>query len=140
MRDPPRNWGDASNIYIHYSAFEIRRADSNEKSGWMTVLSEDGWIDLSTVIDVEKTMVDARLEPGRYNIIRFEILEVKITVDNLNKTASVASNKLNIPIMDGGITLSGGRTSELVIDFETTVAGSEKSGYRLIPNVKAIQG
>jgi hypothetical protein len=137
MRDPPYNWGDASNIYIHYSAIEIHRSDAGDKAGWMS-LSEEGWIDLSTVIDIDETIGESSLEPGIYDRIRFEIIEARVTVNGFNKTASVASGKLNIQITNGGITLVGGRTSELLLDIEPTVHGSEKSGYRIIPAVKAI--
>ena len=138
MMDPPAGWGQASNIFIHYSAIEVHRTDAGNQSGWATVVEKDGWIDMLTAINVNKTIGQSRLQPGHYNIIRFEILEAKVTVGGQNKTATVASGKLNIPITRGGITLNAGQTSELVIDVNPTVTGSETAGFRLAPAVRAI--
>src|SRR5512139_583739 len=91
IKDPPNNWGDATNIYIHYSAIEIHRSDASDKAGWIS-LTEEGWIDLSTVINVEEKIGESRLEPGNYNIIRFELIEAKVTVNDITRTAFVANN------------------------------------------------
>ena len=139
VKDPPLSWGDADVVEIHYSAIEIHRSDADEKNGWVSICKE-GWIDLSTALDVEKVINEAKLEPGVYNIIRFEVLEAKITIDDASREVKVSSGKLNIPITKGGITLSGGQTSNLVIDIEPRVVGSKNSGYMLIPAAKAVPG
>lgn len=138
MMDPPAGWGQASNVYIHYSAIEIHRTEAGNQSGWVTVVEKDAWIDLSTAINVNKTIGHSRLQPGSYNVIRFEILEAKATIGGQNKTTTVASGKLNIPITRGGITLTGGQTSELVIDVNPSITGSDTTGYKLTPAVRAI--
>jgi len=138
MKDPPEGWGQASNIYIHFSAIEVHRTDAGNQTGWVNVVDKDGWIDLSTAINVNKTIGQSRLQPGSYNIIRFEILEAKITVGGFNQTASVVNGKLNVPITRGGITLVGGQTTEIVLDMSPRITGSEASGYKLTPAVKAL--
>lgn len=137
VKDPPLSWGDADKVEIHYSVIEIHRSDAGDKSGWVSI-SKEGWIDLTTAIDVEKVISEVKLEPGVYNIMRFEVLEARITVDDSSRAVKVSSGKLNIPITKGGITLSGGQMSGLVIDIEPRVVGSRNSGYMLIPAAKAV--
>jgi hypothetical protein len=136
LTDPPVEWGEATEIHIHYSSIEIHRSEMSEKSGWIKV-HDEGSIALSTVIDAEKVLSEVNLEPGVYDKIRFEILEAEITVNRVVSRASIPSGKLNIIITDGGVIMTGGQTSELLLDIQPKVVGSEKHGYTIIPNVKA---
>lgn len=136
IKDPPKDWRDATSVNIHYSAIEIHRTDQGDKAGWVKV-GEEGWIDLSTVVDVAKTIGETKMDPGTYNLLRFEILEATVIVDGQTFSASAKSGKLNIHIENGGITLEGGKTSKLLIDIDSSVVGSKNSGYRIMHNVKA---
>lgn len=51
MTDPPQGWGDASNVYIKYSAVEIHRADAGNQTGWITVVENEAWIDLTETLN-----------------------------------------------------------------------------------------
>jgi len=138
MADLPEGWGQASKIYIHFSAIEVHRTDAGNQTGWVTVVDKDGWIDLSTVLNVNKTIGQSRLQPGSYNVVRFEITEAKITVGGANQTAAVVNGKLNVPITRGGVTVVGGQSTEIVLDVSPKVTGSQTSGYKLVPAVRAI--
>lgn len=138
MTDPPSGWGDASNVYIKYSAIEIHRADAGNESGWNTVVDSEDWIDLTQVLNSSKTLGSNGLSSGKYNLIRFEILEAIVTVEGTNHTATVSSGKLNIAIIRGGVNITAGQTSNLLIDITPKITGSEAQGYRLTPAAKAL--
>jgi hypothetical protein len=143
MVDPPKDWGAASHVYIHYSAIMIHRADAANESGWSTV-SVAGWINLTSVLNVSKAISQGPLQAGKYNVIRFNVTEAIVTVNGANYTATVASGKLNIPITRGGIQVNAevnaGGTTYLVIDVAPRVTGSEAEGFRLVPSAKAALG
>ncbi len=138
MTDPPQGWGDASNVYIKYSAIEIHRADAGNQTGWVTVVEDEAWIDLTETLNSSKTLGSQGLQAGKYNLVRFEVLEAVVTIDNVNHTASVASGKLNIAIVQGGVDITAGQTSNLLIDIMPRITGSEAQGYRLTPAAIAL--
>jgi len=80
------------------------------------------------------------LGPGKYNILRFEILSAIVTVDGSNRTdIKVPSGKINIAIIQGGVTIQAGQTSILLLDIETRVVYSKgQDQYQLVPAAKAI--
>jgi hypothetical protein len=138
MTDPPQGWGDASHVYIKYSAVEIHRADAGNQSGWITVVDNEAWIDLTETLNSSKTLGTGSLQAGKYNLVRFEVIEAVVTINDVNHTATVASGKLNIAIVQGGVTIDAGQTSNLLIDITPRVTGSGAQGYRLTPAAKAL--
>ena len=71
-------------------------------------------------------------------MIRFEVLESVVTVNDVNYTAALSNGKLNIAIIQGGVTVNAGQTSNLLIDITPRITGSEPQGYRLTPAAKAL--
>ncbi len=138
MKDPPNDWGAASKIYIRYSEMEIHRANTGNESGWFTAVEGDSWIDLSTVLDSSRVIGSTSLQAGKYNLIRFEVLDSKVTVEDTNHTATMSSGKLNIAITGGGLDISAGQTTHLVIDITPKVVGSPSAGFKVVPAAKAI--
>lgn len=138
MMDPPEHWGPASKVYIRYSEIMVHRADAENESGWFTAVQSDGWIDLSAVLNVSKAIGQGSLQAGLYNLIRFNITEAKVTINGENKTATVESGMLNVPITRGGIKVNAGQTAYLVIDITPRVVGSEAQGFRLVPAARAL--
>jgi hypothetical protein len=139
MKDPPEEWGSASKIYIRYSEIKVHRANAGNESGWFTAVEGDSWIDLSTVLDSSKVIGSTGLQAGKYNLMRFEVLEAIVTVDDMNYTATVSSRKLTVSIHNGGVDISVGQTSHLVIDITPKVVGSPSAGFKVVPAVKASQ-
>ena len=139
MMDPPEHWGHASQVYIHYSAIKIHRAGAEEESGWHTVIQGDGWINLTSVVNVSKAIGQVPLQAGKYNIIRFNITEAIVTVNGENYTATIVNGRLNVPITRGGIIVDAGQKTYLVIDITPRITGS-KQGFRLVPATRAIPG
>lgn len=138
MTDPPNEWGAAERVYIKYSAVEVHRAGAGNQSGWITVVDTEAWIDLTKTLNSSKTLGAGSLQAGKYTLVRFEVLEAIVTVEDVNHTATVANGKLNIGIIQGGITINAGQTSSLLIDITPRVTGSEVQGYRLTPAARAL--
>lgn len=115
----------------------IHRANAGNESGWFTAVSEEGWVDLSEVLNASKTIGRGSLRAGKYNLIRFEILDSIVTVGGQNHTATVSSGKLTIAITKEGVNVVVGGTTHLVIDVTPKVVGSAASGLKLVPAAKA---
>ncbi|MCW4020982.1 MAG: DUF4382 domain-containing protein [Candidatus Bathyarchaeota archaeon] len=137
VKDPP-NWGDATHVYIRVGEIKIHRTNQTDETGWITVLENPGWMNLTEVLDTSKIIGEAGLQAGTYNIIRLQVLEAKVTVNGENRTADVPSGKLQVVITHGGVTVSAGQTSMLLIDFETRVTYAPGRGYKVLPKVMAI--
>jgi hypothetical protein len=137
ITDPPEHWGPASKVYIRYSEIKIHRANAGNKSGWYTAIEGDSWIDLSTVLNSSEVIGSTHLQAGKYNLIRFEVLDAKVTVNDENHTATVSSGKLTVSITKGGVDISVGQTSQLVIDITPKVVGSSLTGFKVVPAAKA---
>jgi len=137
MKDPPEHWGPASRVYVHYSEILIHRADAGNESGWYTAVENDGWIDLSEVLNASRAIGGGSLRAGKYNLVRFEIIDSIVTVNGQNHTAPVESGKLTVSITRGGVNVEVGQTKHLVIDIAPKVVGSAANGFRLVPAAKA---
>lgn len=138
LTDPPRDWGPASKVYIRYSEVRIHRAKAGNESGWFRAVEGDAWMDLSTVLNASEVIGISRLRSGKYNLVRFEVLESIVTVGGQNYTATVSSGKLTIAVTRGGVYIEVGQTAHLVIDITPKVVGSTAAGFRVVPAVKAI--
>ena len=134
--DPPQEWGQASNVYIHYGEIMVHRADAGNETGWYTVVGS-GWIDLASVVNVSRTIGQGSLPPGKYNLVRFQVIEAIVTVGGANYTAEVPPDKLTISITQGGVQVNAGQTAYLVIDINPKVVGSQASGFKLVPAAMA---
>jgi hypothetical protein len=136
--DPPREWGPASNVYIRYDEVRIHRAEAGNESGWLTVVEGDSWMDLSSVLNASEVIGSSQLGAGKFNLVRFLVLESIVTVGGQNYSATVSSGKINIVITKGGVNVEAGQTSHLVIDITPSVVGSVAAGFKVVPSVKAI--
>lgn len=136
ITDPPAGWGDASQIYLNYSSIEVHRADAGNSSGWFTAMSQ-GEVNLTSIVNVTKNLGDKMLQPGTYNLIRFQINSAKVTFDEQNFTASVPSGKLQIAITQGGITINAGQTSTVLIELNIAVHGSDEN-LTIVPDIRAV--
>jgi hypothetical protein len=138
LTDPPSEWGPASKVYIRYGEVSIHRAKAGNESGWFTAVEGDSWMDLSTVLSSSEVIGTSQLGAGKYNLVRFEVIESIVSVGGQNYTAAVSSGKLTIAIKSEGVNIEVGQTSHLVIDITPKVVGSAAAGFRVVPAVKAI--
>jgi len=131
--DPPVDWGEATQIYLNYSAIEVHRADAGNASGWFTVVDKGAWLNLTKLVNITQTLGSKSLQAGLYNLIRFQILDAIVTVDGENHTATVPSGKLQIAITQGGIAIPAGQTATVLIDLNVKV----QDKYRIVPAIRA---
>lgn len=137
MTDPPLDWGVATQVYINCSAIEVHRADAGNESGWFTVIDSSGWINLTQTIDVNKTLGSKSLQAGTYNLIRFKDAEAIVTVSDVNYSATIPSDNLQVAITQGGVKVNAGQTSNLFIELNVMVQGSIAEGFMLVPDIRA---
>ncbi len=139
MTDPPQSWGEATHVYLNYSAIEIHRSQSDNESGWHTVVDKSAWINLTRTLDANQTIGAKNLQAGVYNLIRFQLLEARVTVSGINHTAVPPSGKLTVPITQNEIHVNAGQTTALLIDLNVKVEGSKTAGNfkLLVPAVRA---
>lgn len=137
ITDPP-NWNGATQVYINYSAIEVHRADAaDNQSGWSTVVSTSAWINLTRTLSVSQTIGSSGLTAGKYNLIRFNILQAKVTMGDANYTATVPSGKLQIDITQGGVQVNAGQTSRLLIELNIMIEGTISGGLTIVPAIRA---
>ena len=141
ITDPPLEWGQVTQIYLNISAVEIHRAQSGNESGWTTLIDQSSWINLTKTLDVNQTIGVKNLQAGKYNLIRFEILEAIVTVAGANHTALVPSGEITLAIAKGGVPsgvqINTGQTSTVLIELDITVQESGAFGFRLVPGIRA---
>jgi hypothetical protein len=136
MTDPQGEWGEATQVYLNYSAIEIHRSQVDNESGWFTVVDTNGLINLTRILDVNQTISHKNLQAGLYNLLRFRIVKALVTVGGKNYTAIVPSGELRITIK-GGIRVTTGQTTTMLIALNVKVEGSKDSGFRIVPAVRA---
>jgi hypothetical protein len=136
ITDPPKEWGNATNVYIHYSNVSVHRSGDGNQTGWYTIVNNEGWLDLKTVLNTSKTLGSGALQAGIYNLLRFEILECKVTVNSQNYTAPVESGKMTVAILQGGVKIVAGQTTSVMIDITPKIVPHQQ-GYKVVPAAKA---
>ena len=136
LKDLPKEWGDATHVYVHYGAITIHRTDQGNESGWHQVITGDEWIDLRDVLTSPKAIGNGSVQSGDYNMIRIEIQEAMVTVNGVNETAFVQSGKLTIGIPKGGIKIKAWQTTCVVIDIMPKVVW-KLGNYMITPTAKA---
>ena len=108
------------------------------ESGWYTVISDAGWIDLASTINSSKALGIGNLQAGKYNQVRFNVDEAIVTLEGVNYTATVPSSTLKVSIIQGGVKVMAGQTSYLLIDITPKVVGSSTQSIKIVPSAKAI--
>ncbi len=136
LTDPPVEWGPADKVYIRYGGIAVHMANETADSGWINVTNVDSWIDLSETLDMNQTIGSAKLKPGVYNQIRFEVLEATVLIDGSNYTAPVESGVLKIVIPGGGVEVKAGQSTGVLIDITPKVI-DQHTGYKVVPAAKA---
>ena len=135
INDQP-NLGEATQVYLNCSAIEIHRAQADNQSGWVKVIDKSDWINLTTTLDVERTICYANLQAGTYNLIRFKVLEAYVTVNGTNRTASILDKELITQIPDD-IKVTTGQTATLLMEINVKIEDPKtKDSLTLIPEVE----
>jgi len=138
INDQP-NLGEATQVYLNCSAIEIHRAEADNQSGWFKVIDKSDWINLTTTLDVNRTICYANLQAGTYNLVRFKVLEAFVTVNGTKHNASILDRELMTQIPND-IKVNTGQTVTLLIEINVKVKEPKsKDSFTLIPEVEATQ-
>src|SRR4030042_1617041 len=138
VTDPPRDWGEASNIYVRFSEVKVHRADAGNETGWYTVVEEARWADLRSPLNSSAALGSGNLQAGKNNLVWFTVEEAIIPRNSANSTATVQSGTFKVSIVQGGVDVKAGQTSYLLIDITPKVVGSAAQGFRVVPASKAL--
>jgi hypothetical protein len=137
LRESSNDRRETTQVYLNCSEIEIHQAQASKESGWLTVLEKSAWIDLTRVLDINRTIGYADLRPGSYDLIRFKILDARVVVGEQNLTASVIPNDEMIAAISSGIHVNTGRTTKVLIEIKVNIEEAETDNLTLIPTVKA---
>lgn len=137
ITDPPSWSQGVTGVTIQYASIDVHIAQSGNQTGWYPVTSS-GSINLANVLNVTKVLGSAKLPPGKYNLIRFNITSATITDSSGSHQATLSNGMLQIAIVNGGVQIKSGQTSSVVIDVTSKVTGNTQSGYMLVPSATAL--
>jgi hypothetical protein len=137
MQDPPAGWGPAEEVYISFSDILLHRSGADNESGWFSTGISYVNLTLSDMVNITQIIGEKSLQAGLYNVIRFNMTQAIVTVNGVNYTCTIESGKLNVPITNGGVRISAGGTSFIVIDVEPKVTGAN-GNYKFTPAIKSI--
>ena len=126
-----------SSILVTLGNIEVHVSGGQEMSGWITVVEEPQQFELLELMGIEELLGGTELEPGRYQQLRFEVVEVVITVRGTERISPVPSGKIRLA---GGFEITAGATTivTLDIDAEKSVVFRPGQGPQLVPVVKML--
>ena len=104
-----------SSILVTLKDIEVHVSGGAQASGWRTIIGEPRQFDLIKLMGVEEVLGSAILEPGRYQQIRFEVVEAVLTVRGNMRQSPVPGGKLRLV---GGFDISPGVTTIVTLDFD----------------------
>ncbi|MDA4134131.1 MAG: DUF4382 domain-containing protein [Thaumarchaeota archaeon] len=135
LTDPPTVPAGVTKVYISYANLAVHVSGMANSSGWTTVQAS-GSIELLGTVNFSKTISSARIEPGTYNLIRFNVTAAEVTYYAQNYSAFVQTTELTVPIVgDVGVTAS--TPCAAIIDISPTVinTGTQSSPEFIITSV-----
>ncbi len=128
---------NVSGILVTVKNIEVHVSSGEELLGWRKVVEGPHKIDLKELTGVEDVLGSATLESGRYQQVRFEVVDAVITVRGMPRQSPVPSGKIRLI---GGFDVSPGEKTivTLDIDAENSVVFRPGQGPQLKPVVKML--
>ena len=139
LTDPPTVPPGVTEVYISYSEMAVHVADAGNNSGWYKI-APAGEINLMSVINTSITLGSAKVTAGTFNAVGFNITSATVTVNGVNESAFISSNKLIVPLV-GGLKVGSGASEGVLIDLSPTVIAVEngsQTAYVLIPSAHGL--
>ncbi len=103
-----------SNILVTAGNIQIHRADAPEDS-WITVVSQEKTFDLVAIQGAEVFLGSENVSSGNYTQIRLDVTKVIVTLNGVNITAKLPSDKLKVV---GTWEVKAGEKTILTLDFQ----------------------
>ena len=139
LTDPPTVPPGVTSVYISYSEMDVHVAGAGNQSGWYQV-APAGEIDLMSILNTSVTLGSAPVTTGEFNAIGFNITSATVTVNGVNQSAFISSNKLLVPLV-GGVQVASGVSIGILVDLSPTVlavTNGSQTAYVLIPNAHSV--
>jgi len=139
LTDPPNVPEGVSAVYITYSNLEVHAVGFGD-SGWIAIAGR-GTIDTLGLMNLSQTISTGTVPSLSYNLIAFNITGATVEFKGQNYTASVASEKLVVPIV-GGLRVNSSSPSAALVDFQPTVLnlGTQSNpDFALTSGARALQ-
>ncbi len=109
---PPES---VNSIMVTLRNIEVNASEDAVETGWLTVVAEPQEFDLVALQDVEEVLGSAMIEAGRYQQIRFEIVQTVLDIRGNIRDAAVPSEKLRLV---GRFDVAAGATMVLTLHFD----------------------
>ncbi len=124
--------GNSDPIYLTISSIML-----HSKSGqWITVSNTTRTVLLSSNLSF---LASASVPAGNYTEVRLIISSATVTIGGVNISVTVPSGVIKIPIIAGGLKVSGGSTAKLEIIIGPHLVSTKSGKYILSPVITAMQ-
>ncbi len=126
-----------SSIKVTIKDVEVHVSGGEEMSGWRTVVEGTREFDLMELMGIEDVLGSATLAAGKYQQVRFEVVDAVVTIRGTPRQSPVPSGKIRLA---GGFDISAGATTIITLDFdaEKSVVFNPGQGPQLIPVIKLL--
>jgi len=120
-------------LYAKCSNIALHRTGEGDKTGWIELMNVSSTYDLTSLRNVTETLLRSRITAGRYDKIRFILVEVTVVVNG---------TKIKLPIGQSVVTLDlelnigYGEERILLLDFKTNSTKARVS--RILENSPTI--
>jgi len=139
LTDPPSVSNGVTAVFVTYSGIQIHATGLND-SGWVSFPGQ-GTIDTLKLVNLSQTISSGSLPSLTYNMVQFEITNVTVTYMGANYSATIASDKLVVPIV-GGVKVSSSNPAAALVDIQPTILnlGNETSpSFTMATGARALQ-
>ncbi|MDP7982418.1 MAG: DUF4382 domain-containing protein [Conexivisphaerales archaeon] len=119
-------------VYITVSSVMLH----SESGGWITLSNSSTTVQLT---NSPQLLTSSTIPAGNYTELRMVVSSAEVTVGPVNVTASVPSGILKIPIIKGGLHVTGGSTAKLEVLMGPHLVSTGNGQYMLSPVVTAEQ-
>lgn len=125
---------NVSHIYLTISNIQMQGAGNTTTS----YSSSSSQFDLLSLVNVTKMLGSTKLSAGNYTMIRFDVTSAVATISGVNKTLTVPSGEIKVPLH---FQIKSGSTTTVVLDITVDMTNVSASGnLRPVVTVKSISG
>ncbi len=139
LTDPPSVPDGVTAVYITYSDIAVHAAGFGD-SGWVTI-SGQGTIDTMKLVNFSQTISIGTVPSLTYNLVAFNISNVKVEFMGKNYTATTGDGRLTVPIV-GGLKINSSSLAATLVDIQPTIInlGNESSpSFTMAAGARALQ-
>ncbi len=118
LTDPPSVPAGVSAIYITYSALAVHAVGFGD-SGWVSVPGQ-GTVETMNLVNLSQTISSAQIPALTYNLVRFNISNVKVEFMGQNYSVRMSAERLTVAFA-GGLRVNSSGLAAALVDISPTV-------------------